>query len=70
MPETVGGEVLVLHIDSEDSSVNCEVEKTGKYWWYFTEDLRLVDKEEESKRAKKLIKEELLKLFKLQSKSK
>ena len=70
MPETIGGKVLVLYIDSEDFSVNCEVEKTGKRWWYCAEDLRLVDKKEEAKRAKKLIKEELLKLFKLQSKSK
>ena len=70
MPKTIGGEVLVLDVDSEDFSVNCKVEKTGKYWWYYTEDLRLVDKKEEAKRAKKLIKKELLKLFKLQSKSK
>lgn len=70
MPETIGGEVLVLGVYSEDYSVNCEVKKTGKCWWYYTEDLRLVDKKEEAKRAKKLIKEELLKLFEIQSKSK
>lgn len=67
MPKTVGEKVLVNRVYKEDCSASCNVKKTGEHWWYYTEDLRLFNRNIEKKRVTELVKSLIDKIKKIES---